>query len=773
MFCSSCGAELPKGARFCPGCGQSCTVETGSEIREGITFEDELRPVNDVLSKPTNKEPGLNTASKKSQGHSPKTSVSSALLNSGSSEWRVLNENGSGNTSMEFFDDTLFAVAFIPDGDTLHMPLMADGKMIVSGPVGAFHIGRKSKLIFYLTEKYELMACDFHGKKTQKIAGGNGDRVLDFAVNEDQLFILLQGKNSNTSIFQIGQTLDTSNVLKKSERLRGLAANQDFLYYIEGTALTQYDLKTSSEKVIMSRTGINAFQLYNGHLILTISDNPFSTHDGDNQILLIDPTRMLQRTVVQVAAKNVNCYWDHVFYIDSKNERIWTVPLTGGTPHMLRNKATDSLNLACGHLYFIDCASVEFAAINLSSGKELLSNSEKLPEAASDAIKYSLLNQEPEHYKDYTLNQALLEGVSVLQELNSKSELFDYVVFLTLPQLNKKREDIPALLKAAGYQQKPGSEPIVFVDSTLSHKRGKGFIVATDGIYTDKTFFPYDYTIDCEREGGPQNIRLRTYEKVRFGKEKRTLDISCPMFKSGLEDLAELIYTIYAFSYFMAPSVSDGYLLPKPKDLSGHRQPRYIKVPKKSANENKKTSEDAAKNTVDQSAPKTDQVAADSHCTEEIKAAKEKEYVAEMDQLWRSRPFKDVFLYNLVKVFFNFLFPFSIGCTVIAGFIISEILSRHIQSSTILMIFNILLVIVGIVIIILSGAAMIGGCIALNEKISGVEGENIAKKYAQFDINSSYTPIGIRGNRNTVAVIAGWVTAIIATILLSEIELLL
>ena len=271
MFCYSCGAELPEGAHFCPKCGQSCTVKTDSETKENFTFEDELRPISDALPRPAKKEPSFNTSAEP-HGRSRKISASNAPLNNGSSAWRVLNENGSGNTSMEFFDDTLFAVAFIPDGDTLRMPLMADGKMIVSGPVGAFHIGRKIKLIFYLTEKNELMACDFHGNNIRKIAGGNGDQVLDFVVNDDQLFVLLQGKNSNASIFQLSQSLDTGNVLKKGDRLRGLAADQDFLYYIEGTSLKQYDLKTGSEKVILNRTGINTFQLYNGHLVLTVSD---------------------------------------------------------------------------------------------------------------------------------------------------------------------------------------------------------------------------------------------------------------------------------------------------------------------------------------------------------------------------------------------------------------------------------------------------------------------------------------------------------------------
>ncbi len=732
MFCYSCGAELPEGAHFCPRCGQSCSIKANSEIQRSISFEDELSPISDVLPKAANKEP---------QGYSPKTYVSDSPLDNGSPEWRIMNENGSGNTAMEFFDDTLFATAFIPDGDTLRMPLMADGKMIVPGPVGAFHIGRKGKLIFYLTEKYELMACDFHGKKTQKIAGGNGDRVLDFALNENQLFVRLQGKGSNISIFQISQTLDSSRVLKKAERLRGLAADQDFLYYIEGTALTQYDLKTGSEKIILNRIGINTFQLYKGHLVLTVSDNSFSTHDEYNQILLIDPARMLQRTVAHIAAKSVNCCWDHVFYIDSKSERIWTVPLVGGSPHLLRNKAADSLNLACGCLYFIDCASVEFTAINLSSGKELPSNSEEIPKAASEAIKFSLLNQGAEHYKGYTLNQALLEGVSNLQELNSKSELFDYAVFLTLPQLNKKREDVPALLKAAGYQQKPGSEPIVFVDSTISHKRGKGFIIATDGIYTDKTFFPYDYTFDCEREGGPQNIRLRTYEKVRFGKEKRTLDISCPMFKSGLEDLAELIYTIYAFSYFMVPTVSDGYLLPKPKDLSGGKQPEYIKVPKKSDSEKTGTNTSDATHpsavctpAKDSSSTKTETSnEAPSKLSKEEEKAKEKEYTSAIDHVLLEKPGHCI-VYNILKFAFEVIVAFVYGLLMHGGHSIWAVISIPVTA-------------------LLSWI----GCICIQTVLfKSPQIEQLEGKYKNMGINTAYTPIGLRGAWFWLSLVLAW-----------------
>lgn len=633
MFCQSCGERLPDGARFCPQCGQNCSMQAGSSSNVSFSFDDELSPI-DTPHKAMALEETASSASAP-QKRKPTATIRDDVPTIGSTEWRYRHENGSNNGLAEYFDDTLFTISFIPHGDTIDMPLMSNNGMIIPGPVGQFHIGQKNRQIFYLNKDYQLISCDLHGKNEVLIAGGNGDRVIDFVLNGDQLFLILQAKDKERSIFQISQSLDSHIVLKKGYNLRGLAADHNYLYYIDGTALTQRDLKSGAEKVILKRTGLNTFQLYNGYLILTISDNIYSNHDKDNYILLIDPVRMLQRVVAQVAAKNVNCYWDHVFYTDAKNEYIWAIPLTGGSAHLLRNKASDNLNASCGQLFFVDCASVQISSINLRNGTETALGSDKIPEAEAEAFQFSLLNQGAEHYKDYTLNQALLEGVTLLQEYNSKSELFDYVVFLTLPQLNKTREDVPALLKAADYQQKSGSKPIVFVDSTLSHKRGKGFIVATDGIYTDKTFFPYDYTFDCEREGGPQNIRLRTYEKVRFGKEKRTLDISCPMFKNGLEDLTELIYTVYAFSFFRMPSISDGYVLPLPKDLSGHKQPGYITSIKKNAaadseNTTQKVADNVAKETT--KCPQKDlEAVQDSRSPKKIEATQENEYSLEMD----------------------------------------------------------------------------------------------------------------------------------------------
>ncbi len=578
MFCQFCGAELPEGARFCPKCGQNCSVQSEVSSDNGFSFDDELSPIE----KPTKAKPQTKAAKSKPEtvrkkpvevGHE-KASVA------GSTEWRYWHENGSNNNLTEYFDDTLFSISFEHHGDSFDMPLMSNRGTIVPGTVGRFHIGKKTRKVFYLNEDYQLIACDFYGKNEILIAGGNGDRVVDFVLNGEDLFIIVQAKDDERSIIKISQSLDNSVVLKKGYRLRSLAAEQNYLYYIDGTVLTQYDLKSGAEKVILEREGIKTLQLYNGYLILTISDNIFSTHDKDNCILLIDPSRMLQRVVAQVAAKSVNCYWDHVFYTDAKNEYIWTIPLTGGTAHLLRNRASDSLNAACGCLFFVDCASVQVSSISLRDGKEVLPDEGKVPIAEAEAIRYSLLNQGAEHYKDYTLSQAILEGIEVLRMTNAKSELFNYVAFLTLPQLNKQDENVSALLNAAGYSPKKTSQAILFVDTTISHKRSKGFIVATDGIYSGNRFFPYDYTFDCSR-AGTQNIRLTTYEGMRFAKEKRTLDISCPMFKEGLEDLAELIYTVYAFSFFRTAVISDGYVLPLPKDLSGRKQPGYITVTKK------------------------------------------------------------------------------------------------------------------------------------------------------------------------------------------------
>lgn len=778
MFCQSCGERLPDGARFCPQCGQNCSMQAGSSSNVSFSFDDELSPI-DTPHKAMAQEETASSASAP-QKRKPTATICDDAPTIGSAEWRYRHENGSNNGLAEYFDDTLFTISFIPHGDTLDMPLMSNNGMIIPGPVGQFHIGQKNRQIFYLNKDYQLISCDLHGKNAVLIAGGNGDRVIDFVLNGDQLFLILQAKDKERSIFQISQSLDSHIVLKKGYNLRGLAADHNYLYYIDGTALTQRDLKSGAEKVILKRTGINTFQLYNGYLILTISDNIYSNHDKDNYILLIDPVRMLQRVVAQVAAKNVNCYWDHVFYTDAKNEYIWAIPLTGGSAHLLRNKASDNLNASCGQLFFVDCASIQISSINLRNGTETALGSDKIPEAEAEAFQFSLLNQGAEHYKDYTLNQALLEGVTLLQEYNSKSELFDYVVFLTLPQLNKNREDVPALLKAAGYQQKSGSKPIVFVDSTLSHKRGKGFIVATDGIYTDKTFFPYDYTFDCEREGGPQNIRLRTYEKVRFGKEKRTLDISCPMFKNGLEDLTELIYTVYAFSFFRMPSISDGYVLPLPKDLSRDKRPEYINPPKKKTAEDAKASTETDKtsgihkNEETMAHPKSVSGGTEDHGNaEEIKAAKEKEFFAEMEQLWRSKPFKDVFFYNFIKVLLEFAFSLSVWLFLLGGVAVQNIFTRHIESSIVLTITGIILIVFGIIAIILTGFIFNGICDSLKEKISGPEGKAIQEKYAQFGISigASYTPVGIRGTRNAVAVVLCGILASAFLFLLCDVML--
>ena len=113
------------------------------------------------------------------------------------------------------------------------MPLMSNNGVIIPGPVGQFSIGKKTRQIFYLNEDYQLIACDLNGKNKVLIAGGNNERVIDFVLNEDQLFLILKAKDDEKSLFQISQSLDTSTVLKKGYSLRCLAADQNYLYYID------------------------------------------------------------------------------------------------------------------------------------------------------------------------------------------------------------------------------------------------------------------------------------------------------------------------------------------------------------------------------------------------------------------------------------------------------------------------------------------------------------------------------------------------------------
>ena len=181
--------------------------------------------------------------------------------------------------------------------------------------------------------------------------------------------------------------------------------------------------------------------------------------------------------------------------------------------------------------------------------------------------------------------------------------------------------------------------------------------------------------------------------------------------------------------------------------MSGRKKPGYIVSSKKKAPEESKPSEDIKTAAVNREQEKTaspsnaDSANAENSegITEEIKEIKKKEYSTEMDQLWRSKPFKDVFLYNFVKVLLEFLFPLFIGIVMWAGGSIQIFFERHIDSSLLLIITGLILIIVGIAAIILIAVGMIYICISLNEKISGAEGEAIKKKYTPFGITSDTT----------------------------------
>ena len=230
MFCQSCGEILPDGAHFCPKCGQSCAAQVEIPDNINFSFDDELTPVDketEVVCRKTTTDKETSTPEKKKPAatHTDAPAI-------GSIEWRYWNENGSHNGLAEYYDGTLFTIPFVPNGDDIDMPLMSNNDVIIPGPVGQFSIGKNTRRIFYLNEDYQLIACDLNGKNKVLIAGGNNKHVIDFVLNEDQLFLILQAKDDEKSLFQISQSLDTSTILKKGYSLRGLAADQNYLYYM-------------------------------------------------------------------------------------------------------------------------------------------------------------------------------------------------------------------------------------------------------------------------------------------------------------------------------------------------------------------------------------------------------------------------------------------------------------------------------------------------------------------------------------------------------------
>lgn len=114
-----------------------------------------------------------------------------------------------------------------------------------------------------------------------------------------------------------------------------------------------------------------------------------------------------------------------------------------------------------------------------------------------------------------------------------------------------------------------------------------------------------------------------------------------------------------------------------------------------------------------------------------------------------------------MKVFLEFVWSFIPWSSLIVPFNLLDILDDHIESGILSGMMVVLLLAIGIVIDVVIGFRMWNVCETLNEKISGEEGAAIRKKYEAYGIETSYTPIGIRGDRNVVAIIACFILSLL------------
>lgn len=154
--------------------------------------------------------------------------------------------------------------------------------------------------------------------------------------------------------------------------------------------------------------------------------------------------------------------------------------------------------------------------------------------------------ENPELYKEMTLEQTLKQMVS---ECDFHKEIFNCLVFYTVPEINKKQERIDSFLEAGGYHKQAGSAPILFVDGSLLHTRSHGFVVASDGIYTPKGFMPYSTTF-AFGQSGIQELSAYTFKGSYGGPLQKVMKMDCPVGKDALDDISLLVMVIYIYSYY-------------------------------------------------------------------------------------------------------------------------------------------------------------------------------------------------------------------------------
>lgn len=654
---------------------------------------------------------------------------------------RISTENGSNNYSFYMYQGTFFLINDQDDYSLYRMDITQNINVkIISEPVGAFQVSPLYQRIFYQTQDHSLYTCKFDGTGKQRILGGNGDRVLSFTVNDCYLFLVVENKNGDVFLYQVNQNLQNAKILKKANDfcVKSLAADQQYLYYLifsnpDKVTLVQYDLKSQKSFILMDQVGISNLQLYKGYLVMQRYRSCMSAYDKDFEIIIMNP----QSKQIRVLLKNtriseINCYLDHIFYIQSKTEQIWTAPLSGGDSRLVWDKPADLVNLTNGCIFFVDCTTRKNHQILLNGHIE---EEYQFPEAALESLKSNslygyLLNADTPIRPAMSLDIVL---TALLSEYQFDREFFDCVVFLSCPHFNKKSEEISTLLQAGGFRPTAGSSPILFIDSSLFHNRKKGFVVATDGIYTTTTFFPYDYTFTCDHSG-TQQLEALTYHRIRYNDVKRRLKLDCALGNTGLDDLAYLIELIYVFSYFTPGKCH--YDFPFPTIEDSQNPPFYFSGKHESVVHSSSPIKDdtpTIKKTSVVQDPLFDQENISSsnspHSETPSKDVASKTFVAEMDNLWKKEP-ERVIIYNLCKFLFMTL-CFSI-CSIFAHS------------------YSLVKAGVSLLVSLLIAALLLEG---LRIKLYTPEMNQLEQDYDNQKVNTVYTPIGLRGKFFLVSLI--------------------
>lgn len=674
---------------------------------------------------------------------------------------KIMSENGSSNYSVFVIDGLCYLIsqdyALYRTNDTLK-------EKIVDGPIGAFQIGRQHQRIFYQTEDNSLWSCTLDGSERLRILGGNGDEVRSFVINSDYAFIVIEDRAGVWFLYQLSQDLQNASILKQSTaRMLVGGADQQYLYYHTFSnpnehTLFQYDIRNKKEIALLNGIGIRALQLYQNHIVMQIYKNCMSPYDTP-EVVIFDPQRKTMRSLIKMHVEELNCYLDHAFYIQKDTETIWTIPLEGGPPHQLWNKPASILNLSMGSMFFIDCADRTMKHVSLADSND--SATQAFPNAALESIKDNyLLNDKPEAYWGRSTEDILND---LVPDYPFDAEVYDYVVFLSLPQLNKEKENLSSLLAVGGYKQTQNNKPILFIDCTPTHSRKKGFIAATDGIHTPKTFFPYDYTFTCERTG-IQELTAEIYSRVRYGDTRKKLRIDCPMYKNGLDDTAALIEAVYVFSYFGQKNQQQNYQFPLPTEkepldiaepaepvleeflewneaaseapaiVSGQQEtsPKISKVNAESL-DTSTTSEQRLKYSNENVSPYKPATATPSKVQKKVSS--EETFELAMDALWKPEVAK-IRCYNFWKFIFTTIW-FTAWILLLAldhPFLASIAIGGGILLITVLL-------------------------LLIQEGIKTAEMRKLEEKYAALGINTYYTPIGFRGPMFAVMLIISFLLA--------------